>query len=86
MPLFACEQCGCVENTALSPFWIKDDEDWPEDVRGKALCSECAPTHYLDGSETGYGKWHGEFEKTTPEDRGYVVGVRGFLEPPGGWG
>ena len=33
MPLFICDQCGCIENTALSMFWCKDS-DHP-------LCSEC---------------------------------------------
>lgn len=32
MSLYQCEQCGCVENTALSPVGLYDD---------KKLCSEC---------------------------------------------
>jgi len=31
MPLFKCEKCGCLENTALSSYWYKE----------KKLCSEC---------------------------------------------
>ena len=31
MPLFECEQCHCVENTACGSYWGKD----------KKLCSEC---------------------------------------------
>jgi hypothetical protein len=31
---------------------------------GLALCSECAPLTFKDGSPTDYtGKWHGKFEK-----------------------
>ena len=32
MPIFRCEQCGCVENTAASNFW-----------EGSRLCSQCDP-------------------------------------------
>lgn len=35
MPLFKCEQCGCVENTAMCGYWWRDDKP--------ALCSECDP-------------------------------------------
>jgi hypothetical protein len=31
MSLFRCEECGCVENTAIGCYWGKD----------KKLCSEC---------------------------------------------
>ena len=34
MPIFLCEECGCVENTACSHFWWKNE---------KKLCSECDP-------------------------------------------
>ena len=47
MPLFICDKCKCVENTALSPtFWTNRIDKKP------LLCSEC---------ETG--KWHEKFEK-----------------------
>ena len=32
MPLFVCENCKNIENTALSSYWYK---------RGKKLCSKC---------------------------------------------
>ena len=35
MPLFKCEKCGDVENTALCGYWWKGG--------GPALCSECDP-------------------------------------------
>jgi hypothetical protein len=35
MPLFRCDKCGCVENTALSNYWSRGD--------GPALCSGCDP-------------------------------------------
>lgn len=47
MPLFRCSSCGCVENTALSEFWVQRDF---EKVEPK--CSECRT-----------GTWHGRFEK-----------------------
>jgi hypothetical protein len=47
MPCFRCSKCGCVENTAVSNFWTKDQGS-------PALCSECDPK---------IGKWHGRFSK-----------------------
>lgn len=35
MSLFVCEECGTVENTALSLYWMRGD--------GRALCSRCDP-------------------------------------------
>jgi hypothetical protein len=54
MPLFVCEKCGCVENTALSMC------SWGEMCERKPmLCSECCPKQ---------GKWHGKFEKSKPKE------------------
>lgn len=33
MPLFKCEQCGVVENTACGDYWCAE----------KKLCSQCSP-------------------------------------------
>jgi hypothetical protein len=65
MGLFICDKCGCVENTVYGRYWTKDYPDmWDEDNAGLALCSECAPLTFKDGSPTDYtGKWHGKFEK-----------------------
>ncbi len=52
MSLFVCEECGCIENTALSRFWVRKTDLGPND--GRALCSECDP-------ETR--EWHGRFPK-----------------------
>jgi hypothetical protein len=44
-------------------------ELWADDNLGKALCSECAPTHFKSGypvTYSAYGKWHGKFEKRIP--------------------
>lgn len=47
-PLFVCEACGCIENTALATFWNRRYYTDP-----RALCSECRP-----GST-----WHGRFPR-----------------------
>lgn len=70
MPIFICDICKCAENTALGSFWTRSSERsyWKDpNLKGKALCSECTPTEYIDGSknEDG-GKWHGRFEKRFP--------------------
>ena len=48
MPLFRCEACGCVENTACCNYWMRKNDG--ETI----LCSECDPD---------IGEWHGRFEK-----------------------
>jgi len=35
MPLFVCEKCECVENTAVSEYWINKSDGNP------LICSEC---------------------------------------------
>lgn len=51
MPLFRCNQCGCVENTALSNYWPTPD-------KRHALCSACDPA---------IGKWHGQFPQRSAD-------------------
>ena len=69
MSLFQCENCGCVENTALScqgftgypEQWF--DWSYAPNLKGKSLCSACGPAKHSDGSETEYGKWHNKFKR-----------------------
>ena len=63
MSCFRCEKCGCVENTATSGYWSREDG---KDKR--ALCSECDPA---------IGKWHGRFPKRSA--KGLVLASDGFL-------
>jgi len=51
--LFVCDECGCVENTALSRFWFRNNPE--SGLNGRALCSACDPD---------LGRWHGAFPKT----------------------
>ena len=69
MSLFKCSECGCVENTATSDFWLKFAK---KDKR--PLCSKCDPD---------IGVWHGRFPQRPA--KGMLVSVRNFLycEPPG---
>lgn len=48
MPLFKCDSCGCVENTACCNYW------WNKSHGNPIQCSECDPT---------IGKWHDVFPK-----------------------
>lgn len=48
MPLYECSQCHCVDNTALTNFWMTNA------VGDPPLCSECDPK---------IGEWHGRFPK-----------------------
>lgn len=69
MSLFQCGHCGCKENTALAAQgcdgFTVDWYDWTgiEDRKGKKLCSACGPARFIDGTPTGRGVWHGEFDR-----------------------
>lgn len=57
MPLFVCEICGAIENTALGYYWSARLQNVPR------MCSECAPT---------IGKWHGRFPKEYVQDKTFA--------------
>ena len=65
MPLFVCDNCGAIENTAFGFYWARKRVNFNDDeLNGKALCSECVPEKFSDGPSTGFtGKWHGKWEK-----------------------
>lgn len=71
MGLYICAKCDCIENTALGHYWSRTSiklYKWDKSnvkYKGDALCSECAPVEFRDGTLTGWGKWHGKFEKRT---------------------
>ena len=67
MSLIQCENCGCVDNTALCSqgmAWT-DCFDWTgkEDLKGKKLCSACGPSRLSDGKPSKHGVWHGRFPR-----------------------
>lgn len=77
MPLFCCEKCKCVENTALSNYSSRNKDIWSEEYIGKMLCSECGPPTYKSGSPARYGVWHGQFTKRSAV--GMSIDQYGFL-------
>jgi hypothetical protein len=78
MGLFRCEECGCVENTALGLWWSRNDASiWPAGHVCRALCSECAPSVFSDGKPSGYGVWHGRFAKRSAD--GMLIDDQGTL-------
>ena len=52
MPLYECEQCHSVDNTALTNFWLQYVDGAPK------LCSACDPA---------IGAWHGQFPRLPVE-------------------
>jgi hypothetical protein len=77
MPIFECDNCHCLENTALGNYWTRSLDIWPAEYRGKKLCSECGPPFYSDGKKSGFGKWHGRFKKESAA--GLPLNEYGFL-------
>ncbi|KYG89030.1 hypothetical protein A0U40_13465 [[Bacillus] sp. KCTC 13219] len=64
MGVFVCDECNCIENTALGHYWARNVTQFKDSQKnGKALCSECTPREYSDGSKTNKGTWHGRFSK-----------------------
>lgn len=84
MSLFQCENCGSVENTALSaqgfaPMRHLFDWSYNMGLEGMRLCSACGPTTYRDGSPTKYGVWHKVFPRTYLPVGLFVTNQRGNL-------
>ena len=65
MPLFICENCGTIDNTATGFYWSRKFIKFKDSkFNGKALCCECVPDTYDDGSKRRKsGKWHNHFPK-----------------------
>ena len=85
MSLFQCENCGCVENTALASQGFKDIADcfdWKgvEERKGMLLCSACGPLLELDGLPTGYGVWHKMFDRVYLPKGMFKTASNGNLE------
>jgi hypothetical protein len=51
--LFACSECGFIDNTASSGYYTRKLEGLP------LLCSQCDPE---------IGEWHGRFPRMTVEE------------------
>jgi hypothetical protein len=69
MPLFVCDNCKTIENTACGYYWGRE-EDFFGTGKTDALCSACMPSVYSDGSKCRKGGgWHGRFKRViaTPE-------------------
>ena len=66
MPVFICDLCDAIDNTGVGWYWERNDDYLADKtLKGKALCTCCAPSEYKDGKPTEYtGEWHGRFEKT----------------------
>lgn len=65
MPLFVCDKCKVVENTACGHYWTRGQDFYKDKKLDKmALCSQCMPTEFNDGSRMkSPAKWHGRFER-----------------------
>jgi len=66
MSIFQCDQCGCLENSALSgTYHIRNAKDlMPKELLGKKLCCVCGPEYYPGGTKNPKtGKWHERFKR-----------------------
>lgn len=78
MPIFRCEVCGCVENTATSNYHIRNTDILAEEYRGKLLCSEHSPATYRSGNPNPKGgAWHNKFPKIS--SAGFYLDSSGYL-------
>jgi len=70
MPLFVCDKCKCVDNTALGHYWGSNQDFFDDEFKGMAFCNGCAPPKYKDGTinrDSGE-EWHNHFPKQSVED------------------
>ena len=80
MPLYRCQTCGCVENSALGFYWSRDHTMWPAPYRGKELCSQHGPPEDIYHNPTPWGKWHGQFAQRSAS--GMLIDQHGHLWTP----
>lgn len=85
MSLFQCEVCGCRENTAYSMQGFKGitefyDWSYAPEREGLGLCSACGPSSEASGAPSGYGRWHGHFERIFLPIGMFKKGRQGNLE------
>lgn len=87
MSLFQCENCGCLENTALTERclefdYVQDMYNWDgiKHLKGKSLCSACTPSKLKDGTPSEYGKWHDEFPRKYFAKGEYITNREGNME------
>lgn len=75
MPLFVCDECNCVENTALGLYWSVGIAEFKDKSKNnKALCSACKPKEYIDGSmDNNAGVWHGKFSRVAWDGKEKVI-------------
>lgn len=69
MSSFICENCGCIDNTAMNNSYHSRNLNLYNDVR--ILCQVCSPKVYKDGTPVeedswcgNVGEWHNKFERT----------------------
>ena len=86
MSLFQCENCGCIENTALTGLpakYIPELFDWEgiEERKGRMLCCVCMPLKFRNGEKVEMaGKWHNHFERIFLEKGQWITNSKGNLE------
>lgn len=76
MPIFVCDECNTMENTALGHYWARSIIDFKDESKnGKALCSACVPSEYSDGSisSKNTGEWHDRFERKQWDGKRSVI-------------
>ena len=56
MPLFVCDKCHAIENSALGAYWYRKYVE-----KKDSLCSECMPKNSMGEG----GKWHNHFTRDT---------------------
>ncbi|MFS1427523.1 hypothetical protein LMH73_010235 [Vibrio splendidus] len=88
MPSFVCDLCHSIENTANSPYRMKNEmqEKFGNGINnGTCLCSGCTPTHYADGSACKYSGWHNRFPRETgTQEWALRLNAGGTLKPSNG--
>jgi len=84
MPLFICEECRTIENTALGHYWAVSVVKFKNVSRNdKHLCSACTPAEFSDGSIDSEVGWHGRFERiTATKELIEEYGISNFMITP----
>lgn len=65
MSIYQCEECGCIENSALGHYHCRGQGMYRDKTKDpKKLCSACGPVEFKSGEiDPGHGKWHDRFKR-----------------------
>lgn len=85
MSMFVCDECGCIDNSALGGNWHNRFQNTKLFIGIKdnvALCAACTPATFKSGAPTkAGGVWHNQFPQKPWDGKAIVSNRRPGHKP-----